>query len=220
MRRYPQGGTKKTRHPVGGPGGRAPKLQIMKIARRDPESECENEGTMQVATVVVTFVVGLAVGAVLWSAPAAHADEAELLAAVEYLSARVDQLEARMGAQEGAHGALVSWANGAEEDLSRSRVVASGYPARVFSSRGGVWGGCGETFSSISAFDLHQRGDRCVPPASVGLVLNGRGQWGSPWQGPASEWAIPAPSNAENGVLPCMAVSSGGRGGRVAVVVG
>lgn len=47
---------------------------------------------------------------------------------------------------------------------------------------------CGETFTSISGFDLHRSGSRdrrfkqgeCSDPAERGLVLNDRGYWRSP----------------------------------------
>ncbi|WP_420855008.1 hypothetical protein [Rhodococcus pseudokoreensis] len=34
--------------------------------------------------------------------------------------------------------------------------------------------GCHHTFSSLSAFDLHRRGDQCRTPSDAGLVLADR----------------------------------------------
>jgi hypothetical protein len=52
---------------------------------------------------------------------------------------------------------------------------------------------CGREFSGLTAFDKHQQVDYsrrpavvCLDPATVGLVLNGRGRWGSPSDG---SWA-------------------------------
>lgn len=46
---------------------------------------------------------------------------------------------------------------------------------------------CGQTFTGLSLFDKHQTADYtrrpavvCAPPASLGLVQNGRGTWGTP----------------------------------------
>lgn len=45
---------------------------------------------------------------------------------------------------------------------------------------------CGEMFSGVSVFDSHQVRDHdagrvtCLPPASLGLVLDHRGTWSTP----------------------------------------
>jgi hypothetical protein len=43
--------------------------------------------------------------------------------------------------------------------------------------------GCGEIFSSNSAFDSHRSGFACKPPEKCGLVLAERGDW--------TIWALP-----------------------------
>lgn len=40
--------------------------------------------------------------------------------------------------------------------------------------------GCGEVFTSLTAFDRHHRGGKCLPPASVGLLERPDGKWGWP----------------------------------------
>ena len=40
--------------------------------------------------------------------------------------------------------------------------------------------GCGEVFTSLTGFDRHQRGFRCLPPAGVGLVQRADGKWSFP----------------------------------------
>ena len=36
---------------------------------------------------------------------------------------------------------------------------------------------CHRTFTTVANFDRHRRGGRCVDPASVDMVRNGRDQW-------------------------------------------
>ena len=45
--------------------------------------------------------------------------------------------------------------------------------------------GCGEVFTSLTAFDRHQRHGHCTPPPSVGLVQHVNGRWSLPGRGPA-----------------------------------
>lgn len=44
---------------------------------------------------------------------------------------------------------------------------------------------CHETFTSLTAFDRHQRHGHCTPPASTGLVQHANGRWSLPGRGPA-----------------------------------
>ena len=42
---------------------------------------------------------------------------------------------------------------------------------------------CCRTFAGLTSFERHQRldgGVRCLDPAGLGLVLDGRGVWGTP----------------------------------------
>ena len=64
--------------------------------------------------------------------------------------------------------------------------------------RGNAYGGCGRTFATSSAFDMHMRDDRCRNPASIKtkdgrprLILNARGHWGYPAPAGGRPW-IPA----------------------------
>lgn len=45
---------------------------------------------------------------------------------------------------------------------------------------------CHETFSSLSAFEVHRRGLRCNPPETVGLVAREK-PFGTLWGWPAPE---------------------------------
>ena len=47
-------------------------------------------------------------------------------------------------------------------------------------------GGCHELFSSLTAFDRHRRGGRCLPPESVGLTAREK-PYGVLWGTPAPE---------------------------------
>jgi hypothetical protein len=62
-----------------------------------------------------------------------------------------------------AHGACGKWWTGAE----RSHASC-----------------CHETFSSLSAFDLHRKGGRCNDPAGMGLVAREK-PYGTLWGWPA-----------------------------------
>lgn len=95
------------------------------------------------------------------------------------------------GAGETAAGELVSSRSlthpGAPgQDGSRRRCcgadpsTACAWRGSGFHCRGRDWGGCGETFGGLSGFDAHQRGGRCLDPASVGLVLDEGGIWRAP----------------------------------------
>lgn len=52
----------------------------------------------------------------------------------------------------------------------------------------GHCGGCHETFSSQTSFDVHRRGGRCLDPVEAGLVGRPR-RWGTEWGWPAPEVA-------------------------------
>ena len=47
--------------------------------------------------------------------------------------------------------------------------------------RGGAYGGCGQTFGGLTAFDEHRKGDaRCWDPKALGMERNANGLWGHP----------------------------------------
>jgi hypothetical protein len=43
--------------------------------------------------------------------------------------------------------------------------------------------GCGEVFTSLTGFDRHRRGFRCLHPAETGLRQRPDGKWSMPAQG-------------------------------------
>lgn len=45
--------------------------------------------------------------------------------------------------------------------------------------------GCHETFTAITAFDMHRRGSRCVLPEAAGLEARPDGMWRHPGERPA-----------------------------------
>lgn len=66
-------------------------------------------------------------------------------------------------------------------------------------ARIGCCGGCGELFSSDSAFDRHRRKNQCAKPWDVGLVAvpskTAPGEW--VWTMPGHHWAEGAKSTME-----------------------
>lgn len=39
---------------------------------------------------------------------------------------------------------------------------------------------CGENFTVVANFDKHRKDGQCLPPESIGMVLNERGIWAKP----------------------------------------
>jgi len=61
---------------------------------------------------------------------------------------------------------------------------------RGYHCRGGAYGGCGRTFSSLSGFDAHRRDDRCHAPEHL---KDGKGRLLGYTEDANGIWGLPAP---------------------------